>query len=62
MIAPAVPETSEGVKAIRFGVLKLARFGQVQNSMIGWKSGADSRFLATGTHLASNRRHENRAA
>jgi hypothetical protein len=32
VIAPAVPKTPEGVNAIRFGVLKLARFRRLKIS------------------------------
>ena len=32
MIAPAVPDTPEGVNTIRFGVLKLARFKRLNIS------------------------------
>jgi hypothetical protein len=32
LMAPAVPETPEGVNVIRFGVLKLARFSKLKIS------------------------------
>src|SRR5271169_6269703 len=36
VIAPAVPETPVGVKTIRFGVLKFARFSRLKSSARNW--------------------------
>ena len=35
-MAPAVPETPEGVKTIKLGVLKLARFSKLKSSARNW--------------------------